>query len=105
MGIIEQSAKRERRIGVFQQAVLYAALGGVMVAIGAVPDFSKIIKYYAGAKKGARFNYQTKTVLGRLAARGFITFEERNGRRYARITDKGEQVLKLETEKVIHTKK
>ena len=105
MGMIEQSAKRERRIGVFQQAVLYAALGGVMVATGAVPDFSKIIKYYARAKKGARFNYQAKTVLGRLTAKGLITFEERGGRRYARITERGKQILELEIQKVAHAKK
>ena len=105
MGMMEQSAKRERRIGAFQQAMLYAALGGVMIAIGAVPDFSKIIKYYANAKKGARFNYQTKTVLGRLAAKGLISFEERGDRRYARITEKGKQILELEIQKVAHAKK
>jgi len=105
MGIIEQGARRERRIGAFQQAMLYAALGGVMVAIGAVPDFSKIIKYYANAKKGARFNYQAKTVLGRLVAKGFVTFEERSGRRYARITERGKQILELEIQKVAHAKK
>lgn len=100
MGIVEKSARRERRLGAFQQAMLYAALGGVMVAVGAVPDFSKILKYYVGAKKGARFNYQTKTALGRLAARSFITFDDRDGRRYARITEKGKRVLALETQKV-----
>lgn len=105
MGIVEQGARRERRIGAFQQAMLYAALGGVMVAIGAVPDFSKILKYYIGAKKGARFNYQTKTVLGRLAANGLITFEERGDRRYARITEKGKRILELETQQVAHAKK
>ncbi len=85
--------------------MLYAALGGVMIATGAVPDFSKIIKYYMGAKKGARFNYQAKTVLGRLATRGLITFEDRSGRRYARITERGRQVLELETRKVVDVKK
>ena len=105
MGMMEQKAKRERRIGAFQQAMLYAALGGVMIAIGAVPDFRKVLKYYAGRKKGARFNYQTKTALGRLASRGLITFEERDGRRYARITERGKQVLDLETQKIAGTKK
>lgn len=76
-----------------------------MVATGAVPNFSKIIKYYTGAKKGARFNYQAKTVLGKLFAKGLIAFEERNGRRYARITEKGKRVLELETQKVAMTKK
>lgn len=85
--------------------MLYAALGGVMIAIGAVPDFSKIIKHYVRAKKGARFNYQAKTVLGQLARRGFITFEERGNLRYARITEKGKRVLQLEMQKVAHAEK
>ncbi|MEK7126205.1 MAG: CRISPR-associated endonuclease Cas2 [Patescibacteria group bacterium] len=104
MGMIEGAARSERRRGAFQQAILYAALGGVMVAIGAVPDFSKIIKYYTGAKKGARFNYQTKTALGRLSARGLIKFVERDGRRYAQITETGKRVLELETQKTALTK-
>ncbi len=96
MGTLEESAKRERRWGAFQQAMLYAALGGIMVATGAVPDFRKIFKYYAGVKKGARFNYRAKTVLGRLVVRGLIKFEERDGKRYARLTDTGKRVLDLE---------
>ena len=102
---MEKEARSERRWGTFQQALLYAALGGVMVATGAVPDFSKIIKYYTSAKKGARFNYQTKTALGRLFAKGLITFEDRDGSRYARITDKRKRVLELETQKVSLAKK
>lgn len=105
MGMVEKAARRERRWGAFQQAMLYAALGGVMVAIGAVPDFSKIITYYMGAKKGAKFNYQAKTVLGRLARNGLITFEERGGRRYARTTERGKRVLEFETQKTALTKK
>lgn len=96
MGILEESAKKERRWGAFQQAMLYAALGGIMVATGAVPDFRKILKYYAGGKKDSRFNYRAKTVLGRLVAKGLIRFEERDGKRYARLTETGKQVLDLE---------
>jgi len=67
-----------------------------MVATGAVPDFRKILKYYAGGKKGARFNYRAKTVLGRLVAKGLIRFEERGGKRYARLTETGKRILDLE---------
>lgn len=96
MGDIERTAQTERRRAVIQQAMLYAAVGGVMVAIGAVPDFSKILKYYTGRQKGARFNYKAKSVLERLVTRGLITFEERDGKRYARLTNAGEQALRLE---------
>ncbi len=96
MGTLEKSARTERRWGAFQQAMLYAALGGIMIATGAVPDFHKILKYYVGSKNGARFNYRAKTVLGRLVAKGLIRFEERDGKRYARLTETGKRVLDLE---------
>ena len=105
MGDLERSARKERRLGAFQKAMLYAVLGGVIIAIGAIPDFSKIIKYYASAKKGARFNYQAKTALGRLSKLGLVTFEERDERHYARITERGKNILQLETQKVAHMKK
>ncbi|MDD2657137.1 MAG: CRISPR-associated endonuclease Cas2 [Candidatus Pacebacteria bacterium] len=105
MGVIEQSARRGRRWGAFQKALLFAAVGGVMVAIGAVPDFSKILKYYTGQKKGARLNYRVKSVLGRLVTKGLITFEERNGKQYACLTDAGKRVLELETLKDASTRK
>lgn len=105
MGIVEQSAKRERRWGAFQKALLYAALAGVMVATGATLSPSLFSKYFRGYKKGARFKYQAKTALGRLFANGMVTFEERDGNRYARITEKGKRVLQMETERVVMTKK
>lgn len=97
MGMIEQAARKERRWGVFQKALLFAAVGGLLVVTGAVPDFSKILKHYTGQKKGARFNYRVKSVLGRLVAKGLITFEERDGRKYARLTNAGKKVLELES--------
>lgn len=106
MGIVEQSAKRNRRWGAFQTALLYAALAGIMVATGAAPSPHLFSKYFRGYKKGARFTYQAKTALGRLAAKGLITFEEfDNGKRYARITEKGKRALRMESERVVMTKR
>lgn len=68
-----------------------------MVAIGAVPDFNKILKHIRNRKNDARFRYQTNTVLRRLVAQGLITFEERGGKRYARITEEGKQMLEMES--------
>lgn len=98
MGTVEQVAKRERRWGAFQTALLYAAVGGLMIATGAVPDFRRVVKYYTSAKKGARFNYQAKTALKRLATKGLVVFEEFGDTRVARITDAGRRVLQLESE-------
>ena len=106
MGIIEKSAKRGRQWGAFQQAMLAAvAIGGVVVVAATMPNAARLLKYFPGYKKGARFNYQAKTSLGRLVARGLITFEEKDGKRYARITEAGGRMLEMEKAKEAVTKK
>lgn len=97
MGVVEKEAKKVRRLRAFQKAMLMAVLAGVIVAIGAAPSPSLFLKYFRGYRKGARFNYQAKTALGRLKAKGLITFEERNGKCYARVTEAGEQMLEFES--------
>lgn len=97
MGVVEKKARKIRRLRAFQKALLIAAVGGVMVAIGAVPDFNKILKHLLKRKNDARFRYQTNTTLRRLVAQGLITFEERDGRRYARATEAGERMLEMES--------
>jgi len=106
MGAMELGARRERRWGTFQKAMLIATLAGVMVATGAAPSPTLFRKYFRRYKKGARFNYQAKTALGRLAAKSMVTFEEHtDGERYARITEKGKRVLLMETKRVFMKKK
>ncbi|MBI2025461.1 CRISPR-associated endonuclease Cas2 [Candidatus Kaiserbacteria bacterium] len=110
MGIMERDAMRERRRkqiwGVFQLTLLTAvAIGGIALIAATAPNVAQLLKYFPGYKKGARFNYQAKSALGRLAAKGLVTFEEKNGKRYARITEKGEHMLQMETERVAMTKK
>jgi DNA-binding transcriptional regulator PaaX len=97
MGVVEKEARKVRRLRTFQKAMLIAVLAGVVIATGAVPNASQILKYFRGYKKGARFNYQAKNALGRLAKSSLIIFEERDGKRYARITERGKQVLDVES--------
>lgn len=98
MGIVEERAKKIRRLRAFQQGLLAAAaIGGVVLIAATIPNAAQLLRYMPGYKKGARFNYQAKTALGRLAAKGLITFEERGGKRYARMTEAGEQMLELES--------
>ncbi|MEK7101661.1 MAG: CRISPR-associated endonuclease Cas2 [Patescibacteria group bacterium] len=106
MGKLEQSVRWERRLGALQQAMLTAVvLGGVVLVAATIPNVAQLLRFFPGFKKGARFNYKAKSVLGRLADKGCIVFVEKNGKRYARITEKGERMLQLETEKVTMTKK
>ena len=80
-------------------------LGGVVLVAATIPNAAQLLRFFPGFKKGARFNYKAKTVLGHLADRGCIEFVEKEGKRYARITEKGEQMLQFETEKVTMAKK
>lgn len=96
MGVLEKQVKQRRRLQAFQVGLLAAAaVGGVVLVAAMMPNAAQLLKYLPGHKKGARFNYQAKTVLGRLADRGLIRFEAERGRRYARLTEAGEQALAL----------
>ena len=106
MGILERSARQERRLGAFQQAMLATVmLGGVVVIAATIPNVAQLLKYFPGYKKGAKFNYQAKSALGRLAAKGCVVFVEEGGKRYSHITEKGKRMLQMETEKVAIAKK
>lgn len=106
MGMVEQGARRERRWGAFQKAMLAAvAIGGIVVVAATIPNAARLLKYFPGYKKGARFNYKTKSALGRLSEKGCVVFVEEGGKRYARITEKGERILQMEAEKATMAKK
>lgn len=103
---MERDARRERRLGAFQQAMLAAVVvGGIVLVAATIPNAARLLKYFPGYKKGARFNYKAKTALGRLVAKGCVVFVEENGKRHARITEKGERMLQMETEKITIAKK
>ena len=103
---MEKEARNERRLKSFQQAMLMAVvLGGVVVIAATIPNAAQLLRFFPGYKKGARFNYQAKSALGRLAAKGLVTFVEEDGKHYARITEKGERMLQMETESIAIAKK
>ncbi|KKW40025.1 MAG: Repressor in ring oxydation complex/ phenylacetic acid degradation pathway related protein (PaaX) [Parcubacteria group bacterium GW2011_GWA1_54_9] len=106
MGKMEHEAKIRRRWGTFQKAMLTAVvLSGVVVVAATIPNAAQLLRFFPGYKKGARFNYQAKSALGRLVAKGLVTFVEEDGKRYARITEKGERMLQMETERTAIAKK
>jgi len=106
MGMLEQKSRTNRRLGAFQAAMLGAvALGAVVLVAATAPNAAQLLKYFPGYKKGAKFTYQTKSTLSRLATKGLVTFVESGGRKFARITEKGKYALHLETERVRLAKK
>jgi DNA-binding transcriptional regulator PaaX len=106
MGVLENESKKTRRLQAFQQGLLAAAaIGGVILIAATIPNAAQLLRYMPGYKKGARFNHQAKTALGRLAAKGLLTFEERDGKRYARPTEAGERLLAFESIRAGNVKK
>jgi len=96
MGILEKESRRIRKLQKFQAGLLAAAaIGGVVLVAAMMPNAAQLLRYMPGYRKGSRFNFQAKTALGRLFSKGLITFEERDGKKYARITESGEQLLEL----------
>lgn len=98
MGVIETEACNTRKLRSFQQAMLATvAIGGVFLIATTVPNAAQLLKYFPNYKKGAKFNYQAKSALGRLAAKGLVVFVEEDGKRYARVTAAGERMLEMES--------
>jgi len=97
MGMMEKESRRRRRVGAFQTALLGAvAIGVVVVIAAAAPNAAQLLRFFPGYKKGARFNYQYKSALSKLAAKGFVIFVEDRGRKFARLTDAGQHLLAIE---------
>lgn len=99
MGIVESGA-RKKRIRTNVQAGLLAAvaLSGVVLVAAAAPSLPMALEKLPPLRR-AKLRYQYKTALGRLAALGYITFEKREGKSYARVTDAGHKKLAFELEK------
>jgi len=98
MGKLEADSRFERRKGYVQDAVLTAiGVAGVLLVMMAAPNALQLLGKFGIGKR--RFGEQAHSALSRLARKGFVTFEERNGKKYARITNAGRKELALEEQK------
>lgn len=99
MGVVEIGAQKKRRKGHIQQAILATvALSGVILVAAVAPGLPMALSKLPSMKR-AQLRARYRTALGRLAALGYITFEKREGKAYARITDTGREKLAFELEK------
>lgn len=98
MGSIEQSTRRARRVGNIQKALLAAAVVGGLALIGAAPSPAALLSI-GGKRDKYKFKYQAASALSRLAKKGYVAFEYRDGRKYARTTPAGQKILELEQRK------
>lgn len=98
MGVIETSAKRQKRRRNIQHAVLATVgVAGILAVAMIAPGVFGAIGKISGNKY--KFGYRARTAAGRLAQKGLVTFLERDGKKFVRITEKGRRLLALETER------
>ena len=99
MGKLEVEAKRIRRIGYVQQAILgTVAVAGVLAVAMVAPNIFQAIPRLAGKKYKSAF--RIRSALGRLADNGYVRFVEYKGKKHAEITNKGRDALALEEQRV-----
>lgn len=99
MGKLEQEAKIRRRKGEIERAILatVATVGILSIALIA-PKALDQLKYLPGNK--ARFAFRARTVAGRLVAKGYAMWINRDGKKYLRLTQAGQKIVQFEKEKV-----
>lgn len=93
MAVIEERARTKRRKRQLKTALLMAGLGVGLVLIGAgIPDPLRLMKRISG-KRDAKFNYLNTRALNGLKNAGLISFVNKEGKWYARTTNKGKLFL------------
>ena len=98
MGILEAEARRERRKGYIQDAILATlATVGICAWIMVAPNTLQLLRF---VKNKHRFNHQAKTAIGRLAQKGLVRFTVKGNKKYVEITEKGRREFALEREKI-----
>lgn len=96
MGGLEESARRQRRLGRVQRAALSAVGLAGLLAVGVVAG--NLVQLLDHVPNKYRLKNQAKGVLSRLAAEGYIVLETKGGKAYARITESGRRALLLRGE-------
>src|SRR3989338_4126987 len=97
MGKLETEARNKRRKDYVQQAVLAAiSITGILAVAVVAPNTLQLL---GGFGRTRRFTYQTQSVLIRLAAKGHVRFETKNGKKFVEVTAAGRRAVELELQK------
>ncbi len=101
MGKVEMGSRKKRRTRNLRNALLMAVgVAGIIAVAAIAPNAVRLLKMTG---INARLRYRTKTVLGRLKQKGEIEFVEHDGKKYVRLTERGEQSLALTSQKLTLT--
>lgn len=99
MGNVESRAKKLRRMGYVQNAVLAAVgIAGIIAVVMIAPNIFQAFPRIMG-KKRYQLAFQARTAVSRLVVRGFVRFVEKGGKKFIEITDEGARALAIEQEK------
>ncbi len=92
MGKIEREVQKRARKQNIQHAVLSViGVAGILAVMMVAPNTLQLLKYTPlGRRKAA---YRVNDSLDRLIRGGYVTFETRNGKKFLRLTPKGETKL------------
>ena len=95
---VESGAKKKRQKRNLRNAALLAIGTAGFIAVAAIaPNMFQIL-----GRTGvlAHLKYRNKGVLARLKQKGEIEFEERDGKKYVRLTERGEEALAFGQQKL-----
>ena len=95
---VESGAKKKRRKRNLRNAALLTIGTAGFIAVSAMaPNMFQIL-----GRTGvlARLKYRNKGILARLKQKGEIEFEERDGKRFVRLTERGEESLAFSQQKM-----
>lgn len=99
MGKLEETSRKRKKKKDIQNAVLAAiAVTGFMAFAAVAPNALKLLNYLPNEKYNLR--YRTRTAAGRLVAKGYAKWIEKDGKKYLRITETGRKAFAFEQAKV-----
>ena len=99
MGKLEEASRKRKKKQDIQHAVLAAvAVAGFLTLAATAPNALRLLDYLPNGKYNLK--YRMKSVAGRLAAKGYVVWVEKDDKKYLRITPAGRKVLAFEQAKV-----
>jgi len=98
MGKLEKTSRKRKKKKDIQNAVLAAvAVTGLLAFAAVAPNALKLLEYLPSEKYNLK--YRMKSVAGRLVAKGYATWIERDGKKFLSITSAGRKALAFEQTK------
>lgn len=99
MGKLEEVSRKRKKKQDIQNAVLATVAVAGFVAFAAVAGNAiQLLKYLPNEKYNLR--YRAKSAIGRLVAKKYVVWVERDGKKYLRITEEGRRAFAFEQAKV-----